>query len=222
MGDGGASGNLAGGTEAVAAFGMVKGGLSGGIAVRPHEIASLETDAASAPDDEPLKTLDFAPPVQSSIILDQAPFDADALSLSATVTPAPLKAPRVATAQGSSGDRPAETDTPFVREISPAAADAPEDPQVPTPPAAENPEPEEPADISADPPAVASLDVSGLEDAAIGLDLSAALTDRDGSEGLTLSLLGVPDGAVLSHGSRQPDGSWSVPTADLAHLTLTP
>ncbi|MBM6582154.1 hypothetical protein ILT44_18285 [Microvirga sp. BT689] len=222
MGDGGASGNLVGGTEAVAAFGMVKGGPSGGIAVRPHEIASLETGAASAPEEEPLKTLDLAPPVQSSIVLDQAQFDGDALTLSATVPPTPLRSPRVATAQGSSGDRPAETDTPFVREISPAAADAPEDPQVPTPPAAENPEPEEPADVSADPPAVASRDVSGLEDAAIGLDLSAALTDRDGSEGLTLSLLGMPDGASLSHGSRQPDGSWSVPASDLAHLTLTP
>jgi hypothetical protein len=144
MGDGGASGNLVGGTEAVAAFGMVKGGLSGGIAVRPHEIVSLEAGVASAQEEEPLRTLDLAPPAQPSIIVDQAQLGADALSLSAAITP--LKGPRVATAQGSSEGHPAEADTPFVREISPAAADLSEDPQVPTPPVDDNPEPEEPAD----------------------------------------------------------------------------
>ena len=220
MGDGGASGNLVGGTEAVAAFGMVKGGLTGGIAVRSHEIAPLETGVAPAPEEEPLKTLDLAPPAQPSILLDQSQFDAGALSLSPAA--APLRAPRVATAHGSSGDHPVEADAPFIPEIAPAAAEAPEDPQVPTPPITEDPEPEEPADLSADAPAVGSRDVLGLEDTAIGLDLSAALTDRDGSEMLTVSLLGVPDGAVLSHGTRHADGSWSVPATALAHLTLTP
>jgi large repetitive protein len=220
MGDGGASGNLVGGTEAVAAFGMVKGGPSGGIAVRPHEIASLEAGVAPAPEEEPLRTLDLAPPVRPSIILDQAQSGADALSLSAAATP--LRTPRVATAQGASEDRPHEADASFVREISPAAADTPEEPQGPTPPVAEKPEPEEPADLSADAPIVISRDVAGLEDTGIGLDLSAMLADRDGSEMLTVSLIGVPAGAVLSHGTRQPDGSWSVPAADLAGLTLTP
>jgi hypothetical protein len=74
----------------------------------------------------------------------------------------------------------------------------------------------------ADAPVVGSRDVSGVEDSGIRLDLSAALVDRDGSEALTLSLLGVPEGALLSHGTRQPDGSWSVQAADLAQLSLTP
>ncbi|MGF9758756.1 Ig-like domain-containing protein [Microvirga sp. 0TCS3.31] len=73
-----------------------------------------------------------------------------------------------------------------------------------------------------DAPVVGSRDVAGLEDSRIRLDLSAALVDRDGSEALTLSILGVPEGAVLSHGTRQADGSWSVSTADLAQLSLTP
>jgi hypothetical protein len=46
--------------------------------------------------------------------------------------------------------------------------------------------------------------------------------DRDGSETLTISILGIPEGARLSHGTRQSDGSWSVPAADLAQLSLTP
>ena len=43
-GDGGASGNLVGGTEAVAAFGMVPGAPSGNASVRPHEIGIEATD----------------------------------------------------------------------------------------------------------------------------------------------------------------------------------
>ena len=38
--------------------------------------------------------------------------------------------------------------------------------------------------------------------------LLAALSDTDGSESLTTFILGVPDGALLSAGARQPDGSW--------------
>ena len=77
-------------------------------------------------------------------------------------------------------------------------------------------------DAVADAPAVSASDVAGDEDQPIVLNLSAALVDSDGSEILSVSILGVPDGATLSHGIRQPDGSWSVPPADLAHLSITP
>ena len=46
-GDGGASGNLVGGTEAVAAFGMVPGAPSGTASVRPHEIADGKRGSVS-------------------------------------------------------------------------------------------------------------------------------------------------------------------------------
>ncbi|MFC1457023.1 hypothetical protein ACETIH_09890, partial [Microvirga arabica] len=74
----------------------------------------------------------------------------------------------------------------------------------------------------ADAPQVSARDATGQEDSPIPLDLSAALTDADGSEVLSVSVLNVPPGALLSHGTRQADGSWSVSIADLAHLTLTP
>ncbi|MFC7738817.1 tandem-95 repeat protein [Roseomonas sp. GCM10028921] len=64
--------------------------------------------------------------------------------------------------------------------------------------------------------------MTGAEDTAIALDLSAALTDRDGSETLSVSLRGLPAGATLSAGSRQADGSWSLLPGELAGLTLTP
>ncbi|MFC3127675.1 hypothetical protein ACFOD4_21640, partial [Pseudoroseomonas globiformis] len=60
----------------------------------------------------------------------------------------------------------------------------------------------------ADAPEVAAADVAGLEDGAVALELRAALADRDGSEVLELRLEGVPDGAVLSAGTRGADGAW--------------
>jgi hypothetical protein len=74
----------------------------------------------------------------------------------------------------------------------------------------------------ADAPMVSAANVSGFEDQPIPLSLSAVLRDMDGSESLGLSILGVPAGARLSHGSRAADGSWTVTPADLAALTLTP
>ena len=65
-------------------------------------------------------------------------------------------------------------------------------------------------DAVANAPAVSASDVAGDEDQPIVLNLSAALVDSDGSEILSVSILGVPDGATLSHGIRQPDGSWSI------------
>nr|WP_275670510.1 Ig-like domain-containing protein [Paracraurococcus ruber] len=74
----------------------------------------------------------------------------------------------------------------------------------------------------ADAPALQAAPATGDEDTAIALDLRAALTDTDGSETLTVSLLGVPAGATLSAGTRQADGSWQIATADLPGLSITP
>ncbi len=53
------------------------------------------------------------------------------------------------------------------------------------------------------------------------LAVTAALTDLDGSEALSVVINGVPAGATLSSGTLNADGSWSVPVASLAGLTLT-
>jgi large repetitive protein len=63
---------------------------------------------------------------------------------------------------------------------------------------------------------------SGLEDSAIPLTITAALTDNDGSETLGIIITGVPTGAVLNHGTQNPDGSWTLAPGDLSGLTITP
>ncbi|MFK0570662.1 cadherin-like domain-containing protein [Endozoicomonas sp.] len=62
----------------------------------------------------------------------------------------------------------------------------------------------------------------GLEDTAITLDLTAVLVDSDGSESLSISITDVPEGAVLSAGEQNPDGSWSLTATDLDNLEITP
>ncbi|MCB1428214.1 MAG: type I secretion C-terminal target domain-containing protein, partial [Nitratireductor sp.] len=75
----------------------------------------------------------------------------------------------------------------------------------------------------ADAPLVTALASSGDEDTAIALSgLSAILADADGSETLSVTLSGVPDGAILSAGANNGDGSWTIPAAALATLMLTP
>ncbi|MDO9713981.1 tandem-95 repeat protein [Paracraurococcus lichenis] len=74
----------------------------------------------------------------------------------------------------------------------------------------------------ADAPEVNAADVSGLEDQPIALGLGARLTDTDGSEQLSLVLSGVPAGATLSAGTRNPDGTWAIAPADLPALAMTP
>ncbi|MDZ7824625.1 MAG: hypothetical protein U5K75_11760 [Ahrensia sp.] len=64
---------------------------------------------------------------------------------------------------------------------------------------------------------------SGDEDSAITLaGLSAALADTDGSEVLSVTISGVPAGSILSAGSNNGDGSWTLSTADLSGLAITP
>jgi hypothetical protein len=75
----------------------------------------------------------------------------------------------------------------------------------------------------ADTPAVTGVSATGPEDAPITLDFTVALTDQDGSETIAALILhGVPDGAVLSAGTRMADGSWLLTPPDLPGLTLTP
>jgi len=64
--------------------------------------------------------------------------------------------------------------------------------------------------------------IAGDEDTAIPLDLSAALADTDGSESLSLDVTGLPEGAELSAGQDNGDGTWTLEPGDLDGLTLTP
>ena len=72
----------------------------------------------------------------------------------------------------------------------------------------------------ADAPTLTVQDVSGNEDSAIALNIAASLTDS--SEVLSVVIDGVPDGAELSAGTNNGDGSWTLGSDDLQDLTLTP
>ena len=64
---------------------------------------------------------------------------------------------------------------------------------------------------------------AGDEDQAIDLDISAALTDTDGSETLSIEISGVPTGATLNNGTFDPTtGNWMLAPGDLADLQITP
>ncbi len=53
------------------------------------------------------------------------------------------------------------------------------------------------------------------------LHLSAALVDFDGSEQLSIRIGGLPNGASLSAGIQNSDGSWTLTATDLDGLALT-
>jgi Ca2+-binding RTX toxin-like protein len=72
----------------------------------------------------------------------------------------------------------------------------------------------------ADTPTLDVSDASGSEDSDIALDIEAGLSDA--SEVLSVTISGVPEGARLSAGTDNGDGTWSLAAADLAGLTLTP
>ena len=74
----------------------------------------------------------------------------------------------------------------------------------------------------AETPKLAVEAASGAEDSAIALDIAATLTDLDGSEALSITIENVPTGASLSAGTDNGDGTWSLETADLDGLTVTP
>ncbi|WP_462323865.1 T1SS-143 repeat domain-containing protein [Desulfoplanes sp.] len=74
-----------------------------------------------------------------------------------------------------------------------------------------------------DPALVTVQDAVGDEDTAIPLTgLDAQLVDVDGSEIISVVVAGVPDGALLSHGFDNGDGTWTVPQSDLGVLAMTP
>ncbi|PKR49094.1 Ig-like domain-containing protein, partial [Thalassospira povalilytica] len=75
----------------------------------------------------------------------------------------------------------------------------------------------------ADAPTLSAGSVTGSEDSAISLNVSAALNDLDGgSETLSVVISGVPEGAILSTGTNNGDGTWSVPAGQLGGLKITP
>ncbi|MFC4235519.1 Ig-like domain-containing protein [Thalassospira xianhensis] len=75
----------------------------------------------------------------------------------------------------------------------------------------------------ADTPSLSAADVIGDEDSAISLDVSAALRDLDGgNETLSITISGLPDGAVLSAGTNNGNGTWTLTPGQLAGLTITP
>ncbi len=64
-------------------------------------------------------------------------------------------------------------------------------------------------------------DASGSEDAPVPLDISAALSDTDGSEVLSITIGDVPADAVLSAGTNNGDGTWTLDPDDLDGLTVS-
>ena len=72
----------------------------------------------------------------------------------------------------------------------------------------------------ADTPSLSVADVAGNEDTAITLNITSALTDS--SESLSVVISGVPTGATLSAGTDNSDGSWTLTSAQLSGLSITP
>ena len=77
-------------------------------------------------------------------------------------------------------------------------------------------------DTTASTPTLSVTDAVGNEDTAIGLGITAALTDTDGSESLAISITGVPAGALLSAGTNKGGGNWLLSASQLAGLKITP
>lgn len=76
---------------------------------------------------------------------------------------------------------------------------------------------------SADAPVLNTQATQGDEDTAIALDITPLLADTDGSESLSeITIAGLPEGAILSAGTENNDGSWSLSPQDLIALTVTP
>jgi len=218
-GDGSAGGTLVGGTEAAAGLGMAQGTPTGAAALPPHAIAVTEAGRMPTPSEPAARPLDPAPSNASELSLDVV---APELALAVPAAHQSGATQRRLVTPQASSYIPSEEDA-STREAAPSSPSSDPDGRiVVTPPVGEQPEPEEPTDSMAETPMLQVADAAGREDRAIALDLQAALGDTDGSEVLTLTILGVPDGATLSHGTRQADGSWSVDPADLADLTITP
>ena len=77
-------------------------------------------------------------------------------------------------------------------------------------------------DLGAEAPELTVYDAAGDEDTVFALNIDAALTDTDGSETLSVTISGVPNGASLSAGTDNQDGTWTLTQDQLTDLTLTP
>jgi len=73
----------------------------------------------------------------------------------------------------------------------------------------------------ADMPTIGSSNETGLNNAPIQLHLTAALTDIDGSEQLSIVVSGIPDDFTLSHGLNNGDHTWTLSQSDLNNLFLS-
>ncbi|NEN90393.1 MAG: tandem-95 repeat protein, partial [Okeania sp. SIO3H1] len=69
---------------------------------------------------------------------------------------------------------------------------------------------------------ISTTTVSGNQDQEISLDITASFVDTSGSETLSITISGVPEGATLSAGTDQGDGTWQLTVEELENLTLTP
>jgi hypothetical protein len=74
----------------------------------------------------------------------------------------------------------------------------------------------------ADAPTLTLSSASGSGSGAVPLNISAGLTDTDGSETLAVRISGVPTGATLSAGANQGNGAWLLTQSQLSGLTITP
>ncbi|MEX0692896.1 MAG: DUF4114 domain-containing protein [Rhodospirillales bacterium] len=70
--------------------------------------------------------------------------------------------------------------------------------------------------------ALSALTVSGDEDTAISLDISAAITNAPDLFTLSVTISGVPAGAVLSAGTDNGGGVYTLTPDELSGLTMTP
>ena len=66
-----------------------------------------------------------------------------------------------------------------------------------------------------------TIDAGIWEHVTAALEIDAALVDQDGSETLSIRIKDVPANGVLSAGTKNADGSWTVTKDDLRGLTLT-
>lgn len=74
----------------------------------------------------------------------------------------------------------------------------------------------------ADTPTLGVVPASGNENQMIPIQITAALTDTDGSETLSIIISDVPNGAILSAGINNSNGTWTLTPAQLIGLTFTP
>ncbi|WP_186455026.1 Ig-like domain-containing protein, partial [Nitrospirillum amazonense] len=74
----------------------------------------------------------------------------------------------------------------------------------------------------ADAPTLQTTDTSGSNNGPIALNIQSALVDTDGSENLHVTVGGLPVGAMLTAGTDNHDGTWTLQSSDLAHVSLVP